>query len=90
MLLVREQHGLRNRDAARLRDDVVEELVVAAPPERVVDDLDAGGRGLLQVGAVKRHVVADPVEDDVVVGGDVLASGPTLQARRRPCRPTAG
>ena len=34
---------------------------------------DAGGRRLLQVGAVERHLVADPVEDDVVVGGDVLA-----------------
>ena len=70
---MREKHGLRHRDAARLGDDVVEELVVAAPPERVVNDLRAGRRGLLEVGPVERDLMADTVEDDVVVRGDVLA-----------------
>ena len=78
MLFVGEQHRPWDRDAARLGDDVVEVLVVAAPPERVVDDLDAAGRRLLQVRPVKRHVVADAVKDNVVIGGNVLAEGADL------------
>ena len=38
MLLVRDQDGGRNRHAQLFAKCIVEELVVGAPPERIVDD----------------------------------------------------
>src|SRR5262249_18660457 len=64
MLLVRQEHGPRNRYANFRRQRVVEELVVGAPPEWIVDDARAAQRGVLQVRAIERNVVRDSVDDD--------------------------
>jgi len=45
---------------------VIEELVVGAPPEGIVDHAGTAERGVLEVGAVERNVVGDPVDDHVV------------------------
>src|SRR5262245_18923957 len=75
MLLVRQENRPRHRHARRLRDDVVEELVVGAPPEGVVDHLRPGDGRRLQPGAVERHLVADAIEDDVVARDAILPEG---------------
>jgi hypothetical protein len=60
---VREQHRLRDGDAGLFGDEAAEVLVVRAEPERVVDDLRALERRLLQERSVERDLVADAVED---------------------------
>ena len=66
VLLVGQQDGLGNCHAELLAQREVEELVVGAPPEWVVDDDCAGKRGVLEISAVERYVVRDAVNDDVV------------------------
>ena len=47
----------------------VEELIVRAPPEGVVDDDRSGKRRVLQVAAIEGNVVGDAIDDDVVGRG---------------------
>ncbi len=63
MLMGGEEDGLRHRDADLGRQAVVEELLVGAPPEGVVDHRRSIERGVLQVGAVERDVLRDAVDD---------------------------
>jgi hypothetical protein len=53
MRFVRQQDGGRHGHAEFRRQRVVEKLVVGAPPERVVDDLGAAERGVLEVRAIE-------------------------------------
>ncbi len=69
MRFVRQQHGGRHRDADFRRERVVEEFVVGAPPERIVDHRGSGEHGVLQIGAIERDVVRDAVDDDAVARG---------------------
>ncbi len=69
MLLMRQQDRLGDRHAQLVAQREVEELVVGAPPERVVDDVGARERGVLQVAAIERNVVGDAIDDDVVGRG---------------------
>jgi hypothetical protein len=48
------------------RERVAEELVVGAPPERIVDHVRAAEGGCLQVEAVVRHLLADAVDEHAV------------------------
>ena len=66
MFLVRQQNRRRHRHADLRRERVVEELVVGAPPERIVDDVGAGERRALEPRPVERDVVGDPIDDHVV------------------------
>ena len=66
VILVRQEHRARNSDVDRLGDEVVEELVIRGPPDRVVNDLHAGGRRAFEVCPVKRDLVADSIEDQIV------------------------
>ena len=61
VVLVRQQHRARHGHVDGLGHEVVEELVVGRPPDRVVDDLHARGGGALEVGAVEQHLVRDAV-----------------------------
>ena len=63
---LRQHHRARHLNADLLRERVAEELVVDVHPERVVDDVRALQRRLLQVHLVVRHLVRDAVEDDAV------------------------
>ena len=83
VLLVRQQHGRRNRDAEPRRQRVVEELVVGAPPERVVDDRRAGERRVLQVRAIERDVVRDAIDDDAVAAGSSMPHAADVARTRR-------
>src|SRR5271166_1229483 len=56
MFLVRYQYSLRNCNAQLVPEREVEELIVGAPPEWVVDDDGARQRRVLQVAAIKRDV----------------------------------
>ena len=67
MLVRGQQDRLRDRDPDALRDHVVEELVVRRPPERIVDHDRPVEGGLLQERAIERNVLADPVQDQVVL-----------------------
>ncbi len=73
VVLLREQHGLRDGDAELRGEREVEELVVGRPPERVVDDDGAFERRALQEGAVEGHLVRDAVDDEVVADARVVA-----------------
>jgi hypothetical protein len=54
------------------RHEVVEELVVGRPPDRVVHDAHARARGALQVRPIERDFVTDAVEDEVVLEDAVI------------------
>jgi hypothetical protein len=56
------------------RQNVVEELVVSGPPERVVHHDRPVGDPLLEDGTVERHVLADAVEREVVSPGGLQAN----------------
>src|SRR6202035_5738381 len=45
---------------------VVEEFFVRAPPKRVVHDRRAGQRRILEPGAIKRNVLRNAIDHDVV------------------------
>ena len=66
MFLVRQQHRRRDGDPQLGGQRVVEELVVGAPPERVVDDLRAAQRAVFQPRAIERDVVRNAIDDHVV------------------------
>ena len=66
MFLMRQQDRRRNGDAQLGGERVVEELVVGAPPERVVDHLRAAQRRVLEPGAIERDVVRNAIDDHVV------------------------
>ena len=72
VVLVRKENGARHGHVDRLGHEVVEELVVGRPPDRVVHDADARAGGALQVGPIERDLVADAVEDQVVVEDAVV------------------
>ena len=78
MLIVRQDHGRRDRDPHRVRERVVEELVVGGPPERIVYDNRSMQHGVLQVGAVELNILRDTVDDDVVFFGLVHADAADL------------
>src|SRR5450759_684862 len=78
MRVGREEDRLRHGDAGGAGHDVVEELVVGRPPERVVDDDRALRRELLEHGPVEWDVLADPVEDQVVGPGRFETHGPDV------------
>ncbi len=63
-----EQHRPRHRHPDARGERVAKELLVRAPPERVVDDVRARERGRLEVEPVERDLVADPVDEDPVAG----------------------
>ena len=69
MPLVRQQHGGRNGDAEFGGQRIVEELVVGAPPEGIVDDLGSREHGVLEIRAIEGNIVRDAVDDDGVAGG---------------------
>ena len=78
VLLVREEDRPGHGDTDGPGHDVVEELVVGRPPERVVDDLDAPRGRALEERPVERHLVADAVEDHVVRERLLLGDVPDL------------
>src|ERR1019366_3584558 len=66
MLLVRQQDGLRNRNAQLGSQREVKKFVVGAPPEWIVDNDRAGERHILQVAAIEGNIVRNAVHDNVV------------------------
>ena len=66
MLLVRQQHRGRYGDAQFRGQRVVEEFIVRAPLEWVVDHSRAGEHGVLQKRTVKGNVVRNAVDDHIV------------------------
>src|ERR1019366_7205622 len=66
MFLVRQQDSLRDRNAQLGSECEVEELVVGAPPERVIDNDRAGEGCVLEITAIEGNVVRNAVHDDVV------------------------
>ena len=61
-----EQHRFRHRDPDLRGERVVEKLFVGAPPKGVVDHGGPGQRRILEEAAIKRHVLRNPVDDDIV------------------------
>ena len=62
----RQQHRLRHRDADLRGERVVEKFLVGAPPKRIVHDGGAGERRVLEQAAIKRHVLRNAIDDDIV------------------------
>ena len=62
----RQQHRLRHGHADLGRERVVEKFFVGAPPKGIVHDRGAGERRILEPGPIKRHVLRDAVDHDVV------------------------
>ena len=51
---------------------VVEELFICAPPERIVNDSSACQGGIFKIGAVKRNILRDAVNDHGIITGFAL------------------
>src|ERR1017187_1272285 len=66
MLLVRQQDSLRDRNAQLGSQREVEELVVGAPPEWLLDNEGRGEGRILEVAGIEGNVVRNAVHDDVV------------------------
>jgi len=66
MLFVRQEDRARHGHIRGLGHEVVEELVVSGPPDRIVHDSHARSRRALEVGAVEQHFVADAIENEIV------------------------
>src|ERR1700722_5870106 len=69
MLVVRQEDSRRNRHAQFASQRVVKKLVVGRPPERIVDHDRLVQHGVLQVRAVKRNILRNPVNDDPIAAG---------------------
>ena len=82
VLLMRQQNRSRNCDADRLGHQIVEELVVGRPPYGVIDDAHAGRHRAFQIGSVEGDLVADPVENHVVVKDSVILEIGNLHGHR--------
>src|SRR5205823_7738072 len=61
-----KQYRPRNRHADLGRERVVEEFFVCAPPERIIHDRRAGQRGIFEPGPIKRNVLRDSIDHEVV------------------------
>src|SRR5262249_17977768 len=72
MVLVRQQHRARHGHVHGLGDEVIEELVVGRPPDRIVDHAHARAGGAFHERPVERDLVADAVEDEVVLEDAVV------------------
>ncbi len=86
VVFVRQQHGLGDGYSELGTEGEVEELIIGAPPEGVVDDDRSGKRRVLEVAAIEGDVVGDAIDDDVVGRGLRHAyfanDRPTRPARR--------
>ncbi len=61
--MVGKQDCFRNGNADLRRQGIVEELIVRAPPERVVDDNGAPEDSVLEIGAIEGDIVGDAIDD---------------------------
>lgn len=68
----REQYGFRYRNSNMLCEGVVEELLVGAPPERVVDNSRSTDGGIFKESAIEWNILGDSVDNNGVVRGNRL------------------
>src|SRR5205085_10535189 len=61
VVLLGQQHRLRNCDAELLAERVVEKLVVSGPPERITYDVRAFEHHPLQRGAIEGNFVRNAI-----------------------------
>ena len=74
LLVAGQEYGFRDGYAGgAYAQDVVEKLLVSAPPKGVVDDGRSGGGGVLKHGAVEGYVLADAVNNHRVAWVQPLA-----------------
>ena len=85
VVLLRQQHRPGDGDAEFPRQREIEKLVVCRPPEGIVDDDCALQRQTLQGGAIKRHLVRDAIDYQVVRRRRVVTNASQRDEVSRDC-----
>ncbi len=76
---MRKHNCFGHGHAQLARKRVVEELIVCAPPERIVDHNRSAQGGILQIGPIEVDVVRDAVDNDSITARVLPSSLPPIR-----------